>query len=259
MTESELAQTDDPGRFQFKWAPEVLFRPRRALQNVAAHKNGTWLTPLLILTVLALLRVWSAGYVRQNYAMPGEFQTPPDFQYYTPEQQAQFMQAMQATQGPVFVYVFPAISAMLGIWLGWLLVGGLMHLVMTLLGGRGDTMGAMNLVAWAGLPFALRDLVRAAALLIGRQPIDNPGLAGFAPPEATGFAAYLIAWLPVIDLYLIWHIVLLVLGVRAASSLTSGKAIGGALFTVLAVLALLTLVRYLTAQLGGLTIVRPFF
>jgi hypothetical protein len=169
------------------------------------------------------------------------------------------MQAMQATQGPVFVYVFPALSALLGIWLGWLLVGGLLHLVMTMLGGRGDTMGAMNLVAWAGLPFAVRDLVRAAALLIGRQPIDNPGLAGFAPAEATGFVAYLVAWLPTIDLYLIWHIVLLVIGVRHASSLTRGKAIGGALFTVLLVLALLALVRFLTAQLGGLTIIRPFF
>jgi hypothetical protein len=157
------------------------------------------------------------------------------------------------------VYVFPALSALLGIWLGWLLVGGLLHLVMTLLGGRGNTMGAMNLVAWAGMPFALRDLVRGAALLVSRQPIDNPGLAGFAPLDATGFVAYLAAWLPVIDLYLIWHIVLLVLGVRAASSLTIGKAVGAALFTVLLVLAVLALIRFLTGQLGGLTIIRPFF
>jgi len=259
MTESELAPTESAGRFQFKWAPEVLFRPRQAFAKIVAQASGVWLTPLLILTLMALLRVWAAGYVNQNFAATGEMPLPPDFQYYTPEQQAQYMQAIQSTQGPVFVYVFPALSALLGIWLGWLLVGGLLHLVMTMLGGRGGTMGAMNLVAWAALPFALRDLVRAAALVINRQPINNPGLAGFGPAEASGFAAYLVAWLPIIDLYLIWHILLMVVGVRAASSLTMSKAIGAALATVLLVLALLTLVRLLTGQLGSLTVIRPFF
>ena len=259
MTESELAPTESAGRFQFKWAPEVLFRPRQAFAKIVAQASGVWLTPLLILTLMALLRVWAAGYVNQNFAATGEMPLPPDFQYYTPEQQAQYMQAIQSTQGPVFVYVFPALSALMGIWLGWLLVGGLLHLVMTMLGGRGGTMGAMNLVAWAALPFALRDLVRAAALVINRQPINNPGLAGFGPAEASGFAAYLVAWLPIIDLYLIWHILLMVVGVRAASSLTMSKAIGAALATVLLVLALLTLVRLLTGQLGSLTVIRPFF
>jgi hypothetical protein len=259
MAELELPQTDTPGRFQFNWAPEALFRPRQAFAKITAQHRGLWLTPLLILTVCSLLRVVAAGYVRQNFAAAGEIPLPDSFQYYTPEQQAQFMQAMQSTQGPVFVYVFPAISALLGIWLGWLMVGGLLHLVLTMLGGRGDTMGAMNLVAWAGLPFALRDLVRAAALLVSRQPISSPGLSGFAPLEATGFVAYLAAWLPMIDLYLIWHILLLVLGVRVASSLPLGKASGGAAFTVLLVLALQALVSYLASSLGALTVIRPFF
>jgi len=259
MTETELAPTESAGRFQFKWAPEVLFRPRGAFAKIVAQPSGVWLTPLLILTVMALLRVWAAGYVNQNFAATGEVPLPPDFQYYTPEQQAQYMQAIQSTQGPVFVYVFPALSALLGTWLGWLLVGGLLHLVMTMLGGRGGTMGAMNLVAWAALPFAVRDLVRAAALLITRQPISNPGLAGFAPLEATGFIAYLSAWLQTIDLYLIWHMVLMVVGVRAASSLTVSKAISAVLVTVLIVLALLALIRFLSGQLGSLTVIRPFF
>ena len=259
MAEIESTPIETTGRFQFKWAPQVLFRPRQGIAKIAAQGRGVWLTPLIILTLTTLLRVLAAGYVRQNFGVPGEITLPENYQYFSPEQQAQYMQAMQATQGAVFVYVFPALSALLGIWLGWLLVGGLLHLVTTMLGGRGGTMAAMNLVAWAGLPFAVRDLVRVAALLIGRQPINSPGLSGFAPAEAAGFVAYLAAWLPLIDIYIVWHIFLLVLGVRLGSSLAVGKVISGAAFSVLAVLALVALVSYLVARLGSLTVVRPFF
>jgi hypothetical protein len=259
MTETELVQTETPGRFQFAWVSEVLFHPQRAFARITALNLGVWFTPLLILTLTTLLRVAVAGWVRQNFAVAGEMPLPPDFQYYSPEQQAQFMQAMQSTQGPVFIYVFPAISGLLSIWLGWLLVGGLLHLVLTMLGGRGDTMSAMNLVAWASLPFAARDLVRVAALVVSRQPIGSPGLAGFAPADTSGFMAYLAAWLPLIDFYLIWHMVLLVVGVRLGSSLSVGKAIGGPVVTVLLVLALWALVSFLVGQLGSLTVIRPFF
>jgi len=259
MTETELVQTESPGRFQFAWVSEVLLHPKRAFARITALNRGVWLTPLLILTIATLLRVAAAGWVRQNFAVAGEVPLPPDFQYYSPEQQAQFMQAMQSTQGPVFIYVFPAISGLLSIWLGWLLVGGLLHLVLTMLGGRGDTMASMNLVAWASLPFAVRDLVRVAALVVSRQPIGSPGLVGFAPTEASGFIAYLVAWLPLIDIYLIWHMVLLVVGVRLGSSLSRGKAIGGPVVTVLLVLAVWALVSYLVSQLGSLTVIRPFF
>jgi len=259
MAELEIAQTATPGRFQFQWVAEVLFKPRRAFAKITTQNQGVWLTPLLILTLLLAARVLAAGWVGQNFAMTGETPLPPDFQYYTPEQQAQFMQAMQATQGPVFIYVFPLLSGLLGIWLGWLLVGGLLHLVTTMLGGRGDTMSAMNLVAWASLPFAVREGVRVAALVISRQLIQNPGLSGFAPLEPSGFIAYLTAWLPLIDLYLIWHIFLLVLGVRSGISLAPGKALSGVLITMLVVLGLQALISFLSTQLGSLTIIRPFF
>jgi hypothetical protein len=84
-------------------------------------------------------------------------------------------------------------------------------------------------------------------------------LAGFAPADPSGFIAYLAAWLPLIDIFLIWHMALLVVGVRAGSSLGRGKAIGGPTATVLVVLALLALVHFLVARLGSLTVIRPFF
>jgi hypothetical protein len=246
-------------RFQWKWIPLALFRPGKGMKGVAAQNRGVWLTPMLTLTLAALARVIAAGWVKQTAALSGEIPLPPDFQYYSPEMQAQYMQAMQATQGPVFNYVFPAILALLTAWLGWLLLGGLVHLALTMLGGRGDTGVSMNLAAWAGLPFAVRDLVRAIAIVISRQGIDSPGLAGFAPAEAAGFTAYLVAWLPFIDIYLLWHLLLLTVGARAATSLPRFKAALGVLLPLLLVLALGALISFGSAQLSDMTITRPFF
>ena len=38
-------------------------------------------------------------------------------------------------------YVFPAIIAVLRQWVGWLVMGGLLHLMLTMLGGRDNTGG----------------------------------------------------------------------------------------------------------------------
>jgi hypothetical protein len=169
------------------------------------------------------------------------------------------MQAMQSTQGPVFIYVFPAISGLLSIWLGWLLVGGLLHLVLTMLGGRGDTMASMNLVAWASLPFAVRDGVRILAMLSTHQLIQNTGLRGFAPAGEGNLALFLASFLALIDIYLLWHFFLLAIGVRSGNGFTLGKSVGGVLLTLLLVILLQVLLGFISAKLGGLTIVRPFF
>ncbi len=250
---------EPPRRFYFHWVPALLFRPRQAFARLVAQPGSVWLTPLLLLTITILVSALVGGWIKQQGAMMGELPLPPDFDYYTPEQQAQYMQAAQATQGPVFSYVLPAIAAIGSLWVGWLLVGGLLHLVTTLLGGRGDTGASMNLVAWSALPFALRDIVRIVAMLVTRRLIANPGLSGFAPMGDGGWGLFLVKFLALIDIYIIWHILLVILGVRAATSLASAKASGGAIFTILVVLLLQAALGYLVAGVGNLTIVRPFF
>ncbi len=142
MTEELITPPETPGRFQFNWLGGVIFQPRKLLSRVATQTGGVWLTPMLVLSVTSLGRVLAEGWLKHQAALMGEVQLPPDFQYYSPEMQAQFMQAQEALKSPVFLYIFPAITALLSIWIGWLLVSGLLHLVFTLLGGRGDTRSA---------------------------------------------------------------------------------------------------------------------
>ena len=259
MVEAEVVPVEAPRRFHFDWVPGVYFLPRRIFAKIGAATTGVWLTPMLILSLTTLGRLMAAGWLRAQAAAVGGITLPPEFQYYPPEQQAQFQQALAATNSPVFLYVFPALAGLASIWTGWLLVSSLLHLALTMLGGRGDTRSAINLVAWSGLVFALRDIVRMVAMLVSKQLIQSPGLSGLVSGEPSGGMAYLVTFLSLIDLYVIWHIILLVTGVRTANGLSAAKTIGGVVVTILVVTALQALLAFLTGQLGSLTIIRPFF
>jgi len=259
LIDSQPVLYQRPKRFHFEWVVGVIFHPRQIFEKIAEQNTGVWQTPILILTLTTLILVLANGSIQQKMAMQGEVSLPPGYEYYTPEQQAQFQSAMSATSSPVFVYVLPAITSVGKVWFGWLLVGGLLHLLLTMLGGRGDTGSAMNLVAWASLPFAIRDLVRTGALLVTHNTIASPGLSGFAPASGTDWTVFLTSFLKLIDIYLIWHILLLILGARTTQGLTRTKAATAVLVTILVVISLQALVGLLTGKLSGLTIIRPFF
>ena len=253
MTDITLEQRP-ARRLDFPRLQAILFRPRRAFQEMTPEARASWLTPMLLLTLTAILAVLVAGYLRTRAAMMGEIQLPPDWQYWSPDMQNNYMQAQQATQGPVFMYVMPLIGALAGLWLGWLLLGALLHFGSTLLGGRGSMQGALNIVAWASLPFAVRDILRIVFMLAAGHTIARPGLSGFV--TTPGFLSQLLTR---IDIFVVWQVILLILGFSIADSLTRGKAAAGVIVILLLVLLAQAGLSTLTSGFGGMAVQRPFF
>lgn len=256
MTEIASPPLESSRHSNFGLLAQTLFSPRRAFARIAGQSGNVWLLPMAVLVLTALLRVLAAGPIKQATALVGPGGPPPE--YYSPEQQAQLQQALSATSGPVFVYVFPAIVAVIGVWLGWLLVSGLLHLVLTLLGGRGSTHLSMNLVAWASLPFALRDGVQILYMLASRQLVTHSGLSGFASADSGAMGALIAGLLGFVDVYFIWYVALLAVAVRAANGLSRAKAIGGVLLTVFVVALIQSLPGVLFSGMSQLNIIRPF-
>jgi hypothetical protein len=207
-----------------------------------------------VLSLTASLAVIVAGYMKSRAALMGEIALPPDWQYWTPEMQNNYMQAQQATQGPVFTYVIPLVGSLAALWLGWLVLAGLLHLGSTLLGGRGSMQSALNIVAWASLPFALRDLLRIGFMLSAGHVIASPGLSGFA--AGAGFLSQLLART---DMFLIWSAILLVIGFGIADGLPRSKALAGVVIVMLIVLVAQAGLGALSSPLGGSVVQRPFF
>jgi len=253
MTDITLDQRP-PRRFDLPRAQAMLFRPRRGFQEMASESRATWLTPMLLLTTTAILVVVAAGYLKSRAAMMGEVQLPPDWEFWTPEMQNNYMQAQQATQGPVFLYIMPMIGSLTGLWLGWLLLAALLHFGSTLLGGRGSMQSALNIVAWASLPFAVRDILRIIFMLGAGHAIISPGLSGFT--STPGFVSQLLTRL---DVFLIWHVILLVIGFALTDGLPRAKAVTGVVVVVLLVLLAQAGLGAVTSSFGGLAVQRPFF
>lgn len=241
-------------RFDFPRILPVLTRPRKAFVELASESRATWLTPMLVLTVTSLLFVLVTGYLKTQAAMMGEVTLPPDWQWWTPEMQDTFMQAQQATQGKTFMYVIPLVRAWTGLWLGWVLVAGLLHLGSTLLGGRGSMQGALNIAAWASLPFAIRDLLKVIYMLSAGHAIGSPGLSGFA--SSAGFVPQLLSRL---DLFVVWFTVLLIIGFAIADGLSRGKAVFDVVLVILLILVAQAGLGTLFSGIGGQAIQRPFF
>jgi hypothetical protein len=224
----------------------ALFRPRQVFPKIVGGTSTAWLTPILILTAAALLHVLASGAIQQASIMSAPASLPEGFQYYSADQQAQFQQASSITTGPLFLFVGPGILALLGVWIGWLVFGGVMHLVLTLLGGRGATATTIGMVAWASLPFAVRDIERVLYMMASNQLIQSPGLSGFAPAGGIGSA-----FLSLVDVFLVWNILLLFVGVHTGYGVSRGKAWASVLIVVGAAVMLQTVLGFIGAQAGG--------
>ena len=243
-----------PRRFDLPRAQAMLFRPRRGFQEMASESRATWLTPMLLLSITAILVVLVAGYLKSRAALTGEVTLPPDWQFWTPEMQDNYMRAQQATQGPVFLYIMPMIGPLTGLWVGWLLLAALLHFASTLLGGRGSMQGALNIVAWASLPFAVRDILRIIFMLAAGHAIMSPGLSGFT--STPGFVSQLLTRL---DIFLVWHVILLVMGFALTDGLPRPKAVTGVVIVLMLVLLAQAGLGALGSSFGGSAVQRPFF
>lgn len=243
----------------WKWLFQILFLPGRTMSAIAKQERSVWAIPLILLTLLTIAHVLVAAPLRQQEAMNNAGALPDNYQYMSPEQQEQYNQAQQSKSGTAMTTIFPGISALIGLWLGWFILGGVLHLVLTLLGSRSTTISAYNLVGWASLPFAIRLCVQIGAMLIDHRLISSPGISGFIASDSSGIWMYVRVLLSMVDIYLIWQIILLVVGAASIPGLTRIKALGGVLSAVLVLLALSALPGFIFAQLSGLDVSRSFF
>lgn len=246
-----------PRKFITQWFFPILFKPRKTLSEIAEKEHAIWIAPLVAFMVTALILVLvSSPMVGQSSQVISQ---PEMFDNYSPEQQQQYQDAVNMGASPVVTVVFPLAGKFLGIWVGWILLGSILHLSLTLNGSRSSNRSALNIVAWSSVPFLIRDIVQIIAIIATKQLILQPGLSGFVAEGATGFSSFLAAFLAFFDLYLIWQIVLVGIGAMKISGLKATKAWLATLIAFLIFLLLKALPGFVMAQLNDLSPTRMFF
>jgi hypothetical protein len=252
MANTTLSSSQSVRRFNLKALSGFLFHPRQNVASMMAEGKPAWLMPMLAVSVSFLLSTIVGGFLRARAAAMGQTTLPVDWQWWSPDMQTKYMQAIQATQGPVFVYIIPIVTGLAKLWLVWAIISGLLHLFSTLLGGRGAMAMALNIAAWSSLPFFIRDLLRIVFMLIVKAPIASPGLSGLTN------ILFLSKLLANVDLFMVWYAVLLAITLVVTDKLSKKKAA----LAVVIVLAIVLLAQAglgaLSASLGGMMISRPF-
>lgn len=243
----------------WSWFLDIFIHPREVFSAIAQTEKGVWLKPMLVLTVLVVILSVSAGPARLMNTQMNAGLPPDDFQYWSEEQQNQFFEGQMAMQSPLFIYIFPLLGSLVGLWVGWFAIGSVLHLLMTFAGSRQPQGAYLNLAAWAALPFAIRSIVQIIAVLATRQVIDDPGLSGFIAAGQSGGLDLLRILLGKVDIYALAFTALILLGAPIVSGLKAKKslwvtALALAIFVILAALP-----AFFIGQFNGLGTIQPLF
>lgn len=230
----------------------MFYKPRATLTKVGAEDVSNKRTPLLFISIMVILAVLIAAPVKTQQLQMG-VSMPEDFQWWSEQQQQEYLDAQQNKSSPVFMIVFPATTGILGYLVFSLLMASILYLSLTLAGSRAPRMKVGNVVAWAMVPFGIRELVKFFVVGSSKQLVENPGLSNLVDAEAKGFSAFLRGVLGSIDLYWLVFVIFLVIGAILISGLKKSKALVTTIVAVLIMLLLQGVPNLVTSLLGGLS------
>ncbi len=215
----------------------IIVQPRATMEYLNAHGKRAWWLPAVLGLLLVLLPVLAESPIRIRQSREAFLAAQEQMAERFGEQtdQVQMEQAMSIATNPLMTTVFPAVGG--GVWriVVWLVWAGVLYLAGMALGGR-STYGALfRMVVWAWLPYALRGLLQTIYITASGQLVANPGLSGlveqpqsvseaFAAPPSLG-QTLCAAGLAPIDLFLVWNLILLVIGVTVTTRLPQRKAV----------------------------------
>jgi hypothetical protein len=250
-TETKTIQSSEQKKLHFEWLLPIFLHPRKTIKQIIEQDKPVWLTPLLVLSGLAVISSLIAWPIKRDAIING-LTLPTDFQYYSTDQQAQYLNA-QATQSSVlFTFIFPVLGALVGIWLTWFLMSSILHMSHFISGSSAGKHGYFNLVAWAMAPLMVREVVRILSMLFTHSAITAPGLSGFVT-ASTGGAGFLAGILAQIDIFFIWEVILLLVGVIPLSGLSRAKSWGATALTLVIMVLLLAIPHLLSGVISGVS------
>ena len=222
--------------------PGIIDQPVRTLGEVMAHSRWRWGLPALLAIIgLTLSMVFSAPYLseqaKQQQAVALQ-QVESQMSDLTEAQRAQMEERIAMFTSPLVVGGMGLVTGLLGMVAGWLVGAAILYFGFQIT-AREATFGQVFAgFTWTWLPFFLRDLVNAAWVVTAGKLITNPGLSYFFATGDQLADARSPLWVLAskLDLFMLWHFVLIYFLIRAASQ--RGGGLGLALVYAVLTLAL---------------------
>ncbi len=226
----------------------VLVRPRLAFRRLADGQRKVWLAALALLIAATLIQVTvSIPYVieLQNKVLReqglivdggtdgGRSEEPGDGAAQGPVLSEDTQKTLE-TAAVISAYVFGP----LGLVATALFVAALLLVAGKALGGEGTFSSAFSMYLMTTMPGAVRALIQAVYTTVTGNWVQNQGLSALVATESSAMSPTpLYAMLSVIDIYFVWQLVLMALGLTIVLKVPGRRAL-----IVVAAYAVLTFV-----------------
>lgn len=243
MAEETILESQKPGeptppKGWFGRLADTIIAPDASFEFIRDHKSWNWLlTALLIITAVAFPQIIIIQRTIAQFRAEGPA-LPPGF-----EMSEEELEMMQAST-PTFTFWFGLVGVVLGLLFIWLIWAGIILLFVSMFGGRTEFGRLWRLSVWASVPIGIQGILSGIYLLVagGMQPllfsaaafISNPmeqftsgnmspeDFATFVPPSGGELALFALAGY--LDIFVIWRLLLMILGVMIVAKLNWKKS-----------------------------------
>lgn len=229
----------------------MVIRPDRTLSYIREHSKWLWLVPAILAIIIFIIKGIVTAPIAAKFAAE---QMQKQLANIRPEQLAQMPSMVTKGPSPTFIALTTIGGRLLALAISWLFQAGVLHFVCLPLGSQGRFLQMFSVVAWAWLPYFVRDVFQTAYTTLTHKLITHSGLSSLV---ATGdplrdSTNLVYALLSRIDLFLFWNLLLLIIGVAVVSGFSRRKAV----VVSLGYWALTTGLSLIPVLIGGLFVPR---
>jgi hypothetical protein len=270
-------------KVDYKRITQIIFHPRAVFVELETeNKKAEWMTPLIVVCAILLLSSllsvtssttasttgaanssssassFSTGGMGGMGGMPGGgpggmgMQTTATTESNGTSEDA--ATASNDSSSTFLVKVLTMLGTIAGFLLTWLILGSLVNLFSITFGGQANTHMAMVFAAWSTIPIGVRGLMQLMYALATATSIKAVGLSGFISTTDTTWAIILEKLLAQIDIYLIWQVILLVIGISVMTKLNHRKPFLIALCSIVIILIIKSLLGLGLEKLSSLNV-----
>jgi hypothetical protein len=237
----------------FRRLADTLIKPTATMAALSTVRRSRWAIPALLVVASIIGSVVAYSHADCQYVHRLEM----DHYTNSPQQGGRPPEPPTPLPVTMAIRVGGRVVSTVVAWLAW---SGMLYLGLVLLGQTGVGFGSVwTLVLWTWLPHAVRGIVQSVAMALVHRPIYNQGLSGLVvdntPPPPMTFhhvipttnQLALASLLSRVDVYLVWQLVLIVMGTTALTRLSRRRAMA----VILGIWLALTLISLVPTLFPG--------
>ena len=200
----------------------IIDRPAVTMSFVGKKPGWAWVTPaFLVLVGLVAFSVVTAPLTSELALRQAQQQLTS----LPPQQAEQAAAQMERFTSPPMMAAFGIVGGLVALAVTWLVGAGVLYFLGLVAGGEANFGQSFAILAWSWLPYALRNLILAAYVAYSGKLI-NQGLSFLvATGDQTEDAAnWLYSLLSQMDLFYLWHLILVIVGLAVVGRFSKTKA-----------------------------------